>query len=106
MAVSDVVVPILLGVGVLAELVCCLGLALADDVFGRLHFLAGAGTVGAAGLTAAVLVEHGLSGYGIKALLVLVALLGFGPVLAHAIAHMARIRERGGLEIGPEELME
>jgi multisubunit Na+/H+ antiporter MnhG subunit len=103
---SDVVGGILLGVGVVAELVCCLGLALADEVYGRLHFLAGAGTVGAASLTAAVIVEHGLSSYGVKALLVLVALMGFGPVLAHAIAHMARVREDGRLAIRPGERAE
>jgi multisubunit Na+/H+ antiporter MnhG subunit len=49
---------------------------------------------------AAVLVRHGFSAFGIKALLVTAAIGITGPVMTHAIARMTRIRREGGLHAG------
>lgn len=57
-------------------------------------------------LATAVVMDRGLSSYAIKSMLVLLALLVIGPVLALAIAHMARVREHGGVRIQAEERVE
>jgi multisubunit Na+/H+ antiporter MnhG subunit len=54
-------------------------------------------------LAGAVLVEEPLSSAGIKAVLVAVIMIGTGPVLVHATARAARIRERGRWVVHSEE---
>ena len=85
---------VLLSVGVAATLLCCLGIVVMRDTYDRLHFLSGIGTLGPVAIAAAVIVEEGLSSAGLKAVVVLAALVFTGPVLTHAIARAARIRER------------
>ena len=87
-------------VGVLCEFLACLGVLVMRDVFDRLHFLSVAGAVGPTLIMAAVLVRHGFSAFGIKALLVTAAIGITGPVMTHAIARMTRIRREGGLHAG------
>jgi multicomponent Na+:H+ antiporter subunit G len=91
---------VLLSVGVVATLVCCLGIVVMRDTYDRLHFLSGIGTLGPVAIVAAVIVEEGLSAGGLKALVVLAALVFSGPVLTHAIARAARIREGGAPRTG------
>jgi multicomponent Na+:H+ antiporter subunit G len=91
----EVAEAVLLSIGIVATLICCVGIVVMRDTYDRLHFLSGIGTVGPAAIVAAVIVEEGLSSGGLKALVVLAALLFTGPVLTHAIARAARIRERG-----------
>jgi monovalent cation/proton antiporter MnhG/PhaG subunit len=99
-AVKEIVEAVLLSVGVLLQLLCCLGLLVARDVFDRLHFLSTAGAIGPAAIAAAVVLEHGLSTFGVKALLVTVMAGVTGPVMTHAIAKVARVRREGDLNAG------
>jgi monovalent cation/proton antiporter MnhG/PhaG subunit len=97
---TEVLAGTLLMVGVTCQLLACLGVFVMRDVFDRLHFLSAAGAVGPTLIMAAVLVRHGFSALGIKALLVTGVIGITGPVMTHAIARMARIRREGGLHVG------
>lgn len=89
----DLAVTLLL-VGVLVELLCCLGLARMATVYDRIHLLGTAGTLGAPLLGSAVAVQAGLTPIGIKALLTAALLTASSPVLAHATARAAYLRQR------------
>jgi multicomponent Na+:H+ antiporter subunit G len=98
---QSIAAAILLGIGVVACLISCLGILAMRTAYDRLHYLAALGTVGPVAVVAAVVVEEGLSSGGLKALVVLAVILVTGPVLTHAIARAARIREgRGSREAG------
>jgi multicomponent Na+:H+ antiporter subunit G len=101
MAVKEIVESVLLAVGVLLQLACCLGLLVIRDTFDQLHLLSAAGAIGPVAIAAAVIVEHGLSSFGIKAVLVTVMIGLTGPIMTHAIAKATRVRREGGLRAGP-----
>lgn len=101
-----VVVGVLLAVGVLAVLLSCLGLVVAQEPYGRLHFGAPACTIAPVAFAAAVLVEEPLSSAGVKAVLVAALVLVTSPVLTHAIARAVRVREHGRFEVTKAELRE
>lgn len=90
---QEIAAAILLGFGVVASLLSCLGILVMRSAYDRLHYLAALGTVGPVAVVAAVLLQEGLSSGGLKALIVLAVLLVTGPVLTHATARAARIRE-------------
>ncbi|HEX5617377.1 MAG TPA: monovalent cation/H(+) antiporter subunit G [Solirubrobacteraceae bacterium] len=95
---------ILLTVGVLTALAGVLGVVVAANVYDRLHFIAPAGIFGPVCLALAVVIDEGpLSQAGLKSMLVALLLLGLSPVLIHATARAAYVRERGGLELPREE---
>ena len=96
----------LLVVGVGTELLCCLGLLVMDDVYQRLHYLGPATTLAPAAIAAAVVLQEALSTAGIKALLIAAVLTGTGPVLTHAAARVARLREHGQWEPQLDEHIE
>lgn len=100
---SEVVQGLLLWLGVLAELTCCLAILVMSDPFARLHYLSAAGTVGPVLIVAAIVTRHGLDAIGLKAVVVAVVLGVSGPVLTHAVARMARLRRDGRFEIRDEE---
>jgi len=102
--VRDVIVAVLLGVAVLAVLISCLGVLVMRDVLDQLHFTAPAATIAPVAVAAAVLVEEPLSSAGVKAVLVAVVLVLTTPVLSHATARAARIREHGRWKVLPHEL--
>jgi monovalent cation/proton antiporter MnhG/PhaG subunit len=92
---TDFAVAVLLAIGVAVELICCLGLVAMEGVYDRLHYTGPAATLGPAAIATAVLVEEGFSQSGFKALFVALLLAVFNPVLVHATARAARIRESG-----------
>ena len=94
---------ILLALGVVTELLCCLGLLLARDVYDRLHFMGPATLVGATAIAAAVVLQEANSQAGIKAALIAALLLFASPVLTHAIARAARIHAHGEWQARSEE---
>jgi monovalent cation/proton antiporter MnhG/PhaG subunit len=87
-----IVEAVLLVLAVGAELLCCIGVLVMDDVFTRLHFQSGVQTIGPAAIALAVVVEGSLSSTGVKALLIVALLWMTGPVLTHAIGAVARER--------------
>ena len=106
MTAGDVSVVVLLALGVGVELLCCIGVLVMRGVYDRLHYTGPAG-FGAVLISAAVVVREGLlSQIGVKAVLVAAVLLVVSPVLVHATARAARLRERGELQARPHEMEE
>jgi monovalent cation/proton antiporter MnhG/PhaG subunit len=95
MSPRGLLVAALLVVGVGVTLACCVGVLVMRDAYDRLHYTAPATTIAPLAIAAAIVVEERLSAAGIKALLVALALLATNPVLTHATARAARIRQLG-----------
>jgi multicomponent Na+:H+ antiporter subunit G len=101
---SELIVWVLLAVGVAAVLVGVLGVLVASDVYDRLHFTGPAAIFGPTCLALAVVIDEGpLSQAGLKSILVALLLLALSPVLVHATARAAFVRERGSLPRLPLE---
>jgi multicomponent Na+:H+ antiporter subunit G len=101
---GDVAVAVLLALGVGSALLGALGLLATRDPYDQLHFTGPATVIGPVAIAAAVLVEEPLSSAGIKAALIALVMVGTGPILLHATARAARVRERGRWVVLPEEL--
>lgn len=104
MSIEAVAVWALLGLGAASVLMSCVGVLVMRDALDRLHFTAPASTIGPVLIAAAVLVEEPLSSAGIKAVLVALLIVVTTPVLTHATARAARIREHGRWKLLPHEL--
>ena len=104
MNVGDVAVAVLLAVGVASALMGSLGLLSTWNPYDQLHFTGPATVIGPIAIAAAVLVEEPLSSAGIKAVLIALIMLATGPILLHATARAARIRERGRWVLLREEI--
>lgn len=99
MSTTEAVVAVLLAVAVVVQLLSVLGIVVARDVYDRLHFAGPASIFTPILVAIAVAIDFGpASQAGIKAALTAFIIVGFGPVLAHATARAARIRERGQLD--------
>ena len=73
-------------------------------MFDRLHFTGPASIFGPFCLALAIVIDEGpLSQAGLKSMLVALLLLALSPVLAHATARAAFVRERGSLALPSEE---
>jgi multicomponent Na+:H+ antiporter subunit G len=94
MTVRDLAVYVLLVLGVGIEVLSAVGVLAMRGVYDRLHFVS-ASSFGAALVGVAITVRESFSLIGNKTLLVAFFLLLSGPVLVHATARAARIRERG-----------
>jgi len=103
-SVGDVAVVVLVAIGVGSALLSAAGLLAARDPYDQLHFTGPATVVSPVAVAAAVLVEEPLSSAGVKSVLVAIIMLGTGPVLIHATARAARVRERGRWVVLSEEL--
>ncbi|MEA2508925.1 MAG: multicomponent Na+:H+ antiporter subunit [Actinomycetota bacterium] len=97
------VATVLLFVGVLVELMSCLGILAMRHFYDRLHYVGPASTLGAFLIGAALVVEDALKQQGVKSILVVMLLVLISPVLTHATARAARIREFGRWVILEEE---
>jgi multicomponent Na+:H+ antiporter subunit G len=95
MSPRGLLVAALLVVGVGVALASCVGVLLMRDAYDKLHFTAPATTIAPLAIAAAIVLEERLSAAGLKALLVALALLVTNPVLTHATARAARIRQFG-----------
>ena len=102
--IGNVAVVLFLALGVASALMGAVGLLATRDPYDQLHFTGPATVIGPIAIAAAVLVEEPLSSAGIKALLVAMIMVATGPILLHATARAARIRERGRWVLHPDEL--
>lgn len=100
---SNVVVDVVLGFGVAAELVCCVGVAVARTVYDRLHYAAAGTAVGPFLILAALLVREGLSSQGLQSIAAVALLFLLNPVLVHATARAARRVDVGEVGARPED---
>lgn len=94
MSGRDIIAAVLLGVGVLIELLSAVGVLLMRNPFDRLHYLAPATTLGPLAIAAAVVVAESDAQAKIKSVLVALVLLATGPVLTHALARAAWTRRQ------------
>jgi multicomponent Na+:H+ antiporter subunit G len=95
MSVGDVLVGVLLALGAASVWLSCAGLVAARSSWDKLHFTGPATVVAPVALAGAVLVQEPLSSAGIKAVLVCLVMLLTGPVVLHATARAARVRDHG-----------
>jgi multicomponent Na+:H+ antiporter subunit G len=102
-SLSDAAVAVLLLAAILSAAVSALGVLLSGNSYRRLHYMAPAATVGVWSVTAAVLIEEGLSLASIKAVLIATVVFFTNPVLSHATARAGRIEECGGLTLESEK---
>jgi len=91
-AVSDV----LLAIGVIVELACCIGVLVMGDAYDKLHYLGPATIVGPVCIAAAIVAQEAFDQAGVKSLLTAALLIVAGPVLTHATARAMSIRRRDG----------
>jgi monovalent cation/proton antiporter MnhG/PhaG subunit len=103
MKTTDLLVDVFLVVGVICQLIACLGVLAFPNVFDRLHFVAAGSTLGPLLVGAAVLVRQTTSAAGITTMVVMAVLVLFGPSLLIATARAARRLELGQIEALPEE---
>lgn len=96
-------VRILLSAGTVAVTIGSLGILMGRTVFDRLHYAGLISSVGTMCMVAAVVIAEGWSQAGTKALLIGLLILFMNPVLAHATARAARVRQYGKLMPEPEE---
>lgn len=76
-----------------------IGILVGRDVFDRLHFTGPASIFAPILIAVAVALDFGpFSQAGLKSIMVALLILGLDPVLVHATARAARIRERGVLD--------
>ena len=94
---------VLLGIGVVSELLCVLGLLLMRNALARLHYSMAATSVGLIAIVAAVVVHESFKQAGINALVVGGVLFLLNPVLANATARAIRRRELGQIAIRAED---
>ena len=97
MSVHAAVAEVLLAFGVLAELVCVVGVVWLRDFFDRLHFAAAGSTVGPVLVGIAVCLNGMPTSSALaQSLAALAALVVLNPVLAHATARAGhRLRDGG-----------
>jgi monovalent cation/proton antiporter MnhG/PhaG subunit len=98
-----VLVDVLLGCGVAAQLLCCVGVLAMRTTFDRLHYAAAGSTVGPFFVLAALLVREGGSTQGLQTIAAVGFLFLASPVLTHALGRAARRLDYGELEALPEE---
>ena len=89
---KDVLVAVLLAAGVAVELFSCVALALFRTPLQRIHALGAGNVTGAILVLGAVAVARGFSAAGLKALTILLLVLGGGAIVAHATARAAYVR--------------
>jgi monovalent cation/proton antiporter MnhG/PhaG subunit len=79
------------------------GLMVARNVYERLHYLSPIVSVGVVAMAAAVVVQESLSQAGINAILTALVIFFVNPILTHASARAARIRQVSEWRPRPEE---
>jgi len=100
---QDLLVDVLLAVGVAAQLLCSIGVAVMYSVFDRLHYAAAATTVGPFLILAALLIRVGLTTQGLEAIAAIGVLFLANPLVVNATARAARRMDYGGVDALPEE---
>ena len=80
---------ILIAIGVIFNLIGCIGLIRLPDVYNRLQSATKCGTLGTCSILAGALVHYGFTDAGIKAIIAIPVLFFGATVAAHALARGA-----------------
>ena len=94
---------VLIGIGLLFDLLGCIALARLPDIYNRLQAGTKCVTLGTCMILMGVLVYSGIGALGVKALIRMVFLLLTSPVAAHAIARGAY---RSGVPLWPGSVID
>jgi multicomponent Na+:H+ antiporter subunit G len=95
-SILDIVGMVFIGVGIVFDLVGCLGLVRLPDVYNRLQAATKCVTLGTCGILLGVFISMGVTGAGLKSLLCIAFVLLTAPVAAHAVARGAH---RAGVKL-------
>ena len=87
---ANIAVDVLLAVGVMLELLCCIGVLVMRTTLDRLHYAAAGTTVPAFFVLAAVLVREHLSSGGLDAIAAVGLVFLLNPILVTATARAIR----------------
>jgi monovalent cation/proton antiporter MnhG/PhaG subunit len=87
---SNLAVDVLLGAGVVLELLCCVGVAVMRTTYDRLHYASAGMTVPVFLILAAVIVREHLASGGLQAIAAAALVFLLYPVLLTATARAAR----------------
>lgn len=96
----------LLGLVVLIQIVCAVGVLVVDDPFDRLHLIGPVSVFGSILVTVAVVVGGSSTTHLAKVVVIGVLLWAASPFLTRATARALRVRWTGRLEVRPDELTE
>ncbi len=95
MTTASIVVWIFLIVGMASFLLTSLGMVLVRDVYQRIQYTYPAATVGLVAVVLAIVIHKSMSQAGIKTLVTGLIVFWTNPVISHATARAARVREFG-----------
>jgi monovalent cation/proton antiporter MnhG/PhaG subunit len=98
MSARSLSIDVLLVVGVLCQLICCVGLLVARNALDRLHYAGAATTVGPFCVGLAIVVREWVSAGGIQTIVTVVLMFLLNPVLVIATARAARRIDEGALD--------
>ena len=97
---------VLLILGVVIVLGSTLGVLVMRNAYDRLHYTAPATALGPLAIAAAIVLRESFNHAGVNAILVAVFMLVTNPLLSHATARAARIRQHGQWMIQETERVE
>ena len=97
---------VLLGAGVLVQLLCCAGVWRMRTPLDRLHYLAPASFLGPLLIAASVVVAGSSLQLALKAVAIALVLALSGPLMTRVLARAVRVREFGTADPLPEEIMQ
>lgn len=86
------------GVGVVIELICCVGVLIMPNAYSRLHYLGPAAVLGPIMIATAIIIQTPLGQSAAKAVLIAILFVISGPILSHATARAEWTREQAGLD--------
>jgi monovalent cation/proton antiporter MnhG/PhaG subunit len=98
MQAADIAVDVLLALGVVAELICVVGILVMRTTLDRLHYAAACTTAPAFLILAAVLVREHLSAGGIEAIAAVAILFLLNPALVITTARSAHAADDPSFE--------
>jgi multisubunit Na+/H+ antiporter MnhG subunit len=97
-------IDVLVGLGVGAEIVCCVGILAARDAIDRLHYAGAAATLGPALVATAIVVQESLfTTGGLNAVVVALLLVVLNSAATLLTARAFRLGERGTFEASAAE---
>ena len=103
MAPRDVAIDALLAAGVLCQLLCCVGVLVAHDVFDRLHYAGAGSTLGPLFILASILLANGLTTQRLQTIPDAAIVFVPSPILVDGAARAARRMTFGHVSASAEE---
>lgn len=100
---NTLIVDVLLGVAVAAQLLCCVGVLAMRSTYDRLHYAGAGSSVAPILVLVALLWREGFSAQGLETIAAVAILVFGGPVAVHAVGRAARRIDYGAVDALPEE---